>query len=123
MNPLRPFRISVYNAVAQMEIGDYVANQIPAKGDLISFFPIRLPDDDPFRLWCMWRVESVMWTVASPGSITAGQHARETGLHDAVGYCADVEVHVWPASGPHFYQTPAWAKPFRAPDEDEEPAP
>jgi hypothetical protein len=119
VTPLRPFEVSVYNRVENRPVGSYLANQVPAKGDLLSFFGHQRAADDPWYLAGTWVVDSVMWQVASAGSRSAADHARESGGGPAgVGYCTSVEVHVWPAEGPHWSATPRWARAWHENDDE-----
>lgn len=111
------FRISVFNRAADERIGEYYAGQVPAVGDFLAYSP----DDErgPFGQWGMWQVANVMWTVALRGSPAARETARKVGMVDSAAYCTWVEVHVWPAQGPHWADTPPWANTLRAePDDD-----
>ena len=120
MKPLPPYRVSVYNRAAQQSVGDFYTNQVPRCGELISFYGGYTRPEDPYHLWGTWRVDEVFWQMAHVGSVQWAQIAREVNIHDAAAFCTDVEIHVWPAEGPHFYKTPKWAKAARAPEDDEE---
>ncbi len=48
--------------------------------------------------------------------------ARETGGYPADAACDWVEVHVWPVEGPHWTETPRFAKALIPPDEDDDDA-
>jgi hypothetical protein len=122
VTPLRPFEISVYNRVESRTVGSYLANQVPAKGDMISFFGHQRATDDPWYLAGSWVVDSVSWHVASAASVTAFAMARESGGDMAAAYCTSVEIHVWPAEGPHWSKTPRWAKAWHDDDEAGEPS-
>lgn len=110
MKPLRPFAISLFNQAAQTRIGSYYANQVPAVGDQIHFFGHKI-EGDPFSMWFLWRVDQVVWQVPSAGSRNAFDWAREADMaFDGSGICGHVELLVWPTKGPHFNETPEWAK-------------
>lgn len=108
----RPYRISVYNRTNEEQIGTYVANDPPRAGDLISFYPDHTKEGDPFHLWGMWRVDSVLWQVSAQGSSNGLAVMRETNgrIHEAV--CWDLDVLVWPEQGPYWAKTPEWTKPL-----------
>jgi hypothetical protein len=120
MNTFPPYEIAVYNRVAQRMIGSYFSNQVPAHGDQISFFGHRI-EGDPFELWGHWRVDQVVWNVASEGSVNAMGLMRTHGTRGEAA-CLRAEVHCWPAEGPFFADTPKWAKAATEPgyhDEDD----
>lgn len=108
MDTLPPYRISVYNQAAQREVGSYHSNQVPRKGEQISFYGHRVPGD-PFDLWSQWKVAEVVWLVSQAGSRNALGLIR-THNSDGEGACLAVELHVWPTPGPHFVDTPKWAR-------------
>lgn len=119
MNTFPPYEIAVYNRVAQRMVGSYFSNQVPARDEHISFFGHRIPGD-PFELWGHWRVDVVVWCVASQGSMNALELARTRGTRGEAA-CTRVEIHCWPAEGPFFHNTPKWAKTATEPgyhDED-----
>ena len=120
VKPLPPYRVSVYNRAAQQSVGDFYTNQIPQRGELISFYGGYTRPEDAYHRWGTWRVDEVLWEMAHVGSVRWTEIARETGIYDSAAFCTAVEVHVWPAEGPHFYKTPKWAKAARAPEDDEE---
>lgn len=120
MNTFPPYEIAVYNRVAQRMIGSYYSNQVPQRGDQISFFGHRIPGD-PFELWGCWSVAEIVWCVASQGSVNALELIRTHGTRGEAA-CTRVEVHCWPTEGPFFAETPKWAKAATEPgyyDEDE----
>jgi hypothetical protein len=122
VKPLRPFKISVYNRAAQQRIGEYVANEVPRKGDLLSFYGNETRPGDAYHLFGTWQVDVVMWEVAHAASVSALEIARESDGYLADSFCVSAEIHVWPAQGPHWYETPKWAKAVCASeDDDDEP--
>jgi hypothetical protein len=108
MDILPPYEISVYNRAAQRQIGTYYSNQVPREGEHLSFYGDRFPGD-PFELWGHWKIDQVVWTVSMAGSRNALDLMR---THHSSGQavCLAVELHVWPAEGPYFSDTPKWAK-------------
>ncbi len=108
MDTLPPYEIHVYNRVAQRQIGSYRSNQVPSEGEQLSFYGHRIPGD-PFELWGYWKVDEVVWAVSSAGSHNALELIRtHNGRGEAA--CLSVELHVWPAEGPFFADTPKWAR-------------
>jgi hypothetical protein len=127
MKPMRPFRIDVFNIADQTTVGQYYAAQVPQVGELVKFFgrnSNREREGDAFHGWFLWKVDQVVWNVASAGSRTAMDLAREIDAPpDDSGFCEWVEVLVYPAQGPHFTDTPTWAKvaaPVYHADDDED---
>jgi hypothetical protein len=119
MTPIHPFKVIVYNRITGTHFAEYRANQVPAKGDQISVFATSRNEEDPFDLWGLWVVDQVVWRVASPGSVAALAIARESGGYLTDAACDTAEVHVWPAQGPHWAETPRFAKVLD-PDEADE---
>lgn len=120
MKPLHPYRVTVYNRAAQQNIGEFYANQVPQRGDLLAYHGDRTQPGDAYHGWPMWQVDAVMWEIAHPGSVTAREIARESDGYPGSAFCVSAEIHVWPAQGPHWYETPEWAKAVTAPDDEEE---
>ena len=118
MTPIRPYKISVYNRITGDQFAEYLSNQVPGRGDQITVFATHKNPDNPFHLWGHWVVDAVVWCVSSPASVNAFEIAKQTGGDMAAAYCAHVEVHVWPAEGPHWVETPRFAKVL-SPDDDE----
>lgn len=115
MKPLRPYRISVYNLAAHRTLGAFYSNQVPSPGDLVTFFGFR-EEGDPFSGWCMWKVDRIAWHTSQSGSMTARRLSAESEVsEDHVAFCTSVEMLVWPSQGPHYVDTPAWAKAASAP--------
>ena len=108
MDTLPPYKITVYNRAAQREVGGYRSNQVPREGDLISFYGPRMPGD-PFDLWGYWKVDEVVWLTSQAGSQNAIGLMR-THHSDGEAACLTVELHVWPAEGPHFADVPEWVR-------------
>ena len=121
MNTFPPYEITVYNRVTEIMIGSYHSNQVPARGDQISFFGHRIPGD-PFELWGRWKVDEVVWLVSQAGSMNALELARTHNTHGQAA-CLRVEIHCWPAQGPFYENTPKWAKAASPPGyhDDDEP--
>lgn len=119
-DPTTPrFRISLHNRAADGEVcATYEAHQVPARGDLVAAHGGVFTKGTPFEKQHMWRVDEVVWNVASPGSDYATQWALHRGLPLDRGCCFSVDLMVWPAEGPHWSQTPPWA--YVRPEESEE---
>lgn len=114
------FRISLYNRAAGGDCcAQFEAHQVPARGDLVIVPGGALTKGTPFEAQSIWRVDSVVWNVASPGSVYAQQWALHRGLPLDHGCCFSVDLMVWPDMGPHWVENPPWA--YSRPDEDEEP--
>jgi hypothetical protein len=129
VKPLPPYRIDLFNIADQTSFGTYWSNQVPQRGDLVTYFGSYSPSNperqgDAYHSWCAWKVDQIMWHVASPGSRTAFDLAQHAGSSfDGNGYCNWVELHVMPAQGLHYDDTPPWAKMsapiYHAPDEED----
>lgn len=124
MNPIRPYRINVYNRITGDRFAQFYSNQVPAKGEMLSVFADHRDPENPFDMWGYWVVDTVEWSVSAPGSQSAMEVARQAGGDMAAAYCDWAEVHVWPAQGPHWAETPRFAKVLspREDDEDGEPS-
>lgn len=117
--PTPRFAISLYNRAAGGELAaKYEAHQVPARGDLVIAHGGSLTAGTPFERQVVWRVDSVMWNVSTPGSHNAMAWARDRGLPLDRGCCWHVDLMVWPDMGPHWAETPPWAY-SRPEDEDE----
>lgn len=119
MKPLRPYRISVINRITGGTFAEFYSNQVPRKGDQVNIYPSHKDENDPFHLWGLWVVDQVVWAISHPASINAFAIAREAEGDMAAGYCDWVEVHVWPAEGPHWSGRPKFVQVL-LPDYDEE---
>ena len=119
MKPIRPYRINVYNRITDDHFAEYWSNQVPARGDQISVYPSSRNPENPFNLWGRWVVDAVVWNVADRGSQTAIEVAREADGYPGDAYYEWVDLHVWPAEGPHWTKTPPFAKILSPQDDDE----
>jgi hypothetical protein len=110
-DPITPrFVIHLLNLAAGGDLcAQYEAHQVPARGDLVAASGGVLTKGTPFERQSMWRVDSVMWQVASPGSTYHLEWTTRRGLPLHHGCCFSVDLMVWPAEGPHWTQTPPWA--------------
>jgi hypothetical protein len=114
------FVISLLNLAAGGDrCAQYEAHQVPARGDLVCAYGGVLTAGTPFERQSMWRVESVMWLTASPGSHDHLRWTTHRGLSLDHGCCNQVDLTVWPAEGPHWAETPPWA--YQRPEAGEEP--
>lgn len=114
------FKIHLLNRAADGEMcAQYEAYQVPARGDLVLAPGGVLTAGTPFERQSVWRVDSVIWNVSSPGSVDHREWAVRRGLPPDHGCCFFVDLMVWPDMGPHWAETPPWA--YQRPDEDEEP--
>lgn len=120
MKPIRPYYVTVYNRITDYAFAQFYTNQVPSKGEQISVFANYRDENDPFHLWGRWVVDQVTWTVASSASPTAFEVARQCEGDMTASYCQEVELYVWPAEGPHWTETPRFAKVLSPDDEDDE---
>lgn len=120
-DPTTPrFRISLLNRAADGDLcAQYEAHQVPARGDLVVASGGVLTKGTPFEAQAVWRVDTVVWSVATPGSVYAQQWALDRGLPLDHGCCFSVDLMVWPDMGPHWAETPPWA--YSRPDDEEDP--
>lgn len=121
MKSIRPYKVFVYNRITGYLFAQFYTNQVPAKGDQVTIFGDRRDENDPFHLWGHWIVSAVVWAVASSASTTAREVARQCEGDVTGAYCEAVELHVWPAEGPHWAKTPKFAKVL-SPRDDEDDA-
>lgn len=120
MKPIAPYRVTVYNKITGRPFADFYTNQVPAKGDHVTIFMDHREEDNPFDLWGHWLVDTVVWTIAHRASQAGFEIARQCEGDMAAAYCQAVEIHVWPAEGPHWTGTPKFVKALVPPDEDGE---
>lgn len=121
MKPIRPYKIAVYNRITGDQVNEFYSNQVPQRSDQLSIFAKVRNEADPFDLWGRWVVDQVVWNIAHAASVAAFAVARESEGDMAAAYCEWVDVHVWPAEGPHWTKTPRFAKVLsQDEDEDEE---
>jgi len=118
VKPIRPYKIDVYNRITGAWFAQFYSNQVPQRGDQLSTFARVRNEQDPFDLWGRWVVDQVVWNVAQATSVTGFEVARECEGDMGAAYCEWVEVHVWPTEGPHWTETPRFAKVL-SPDEDD----
>ena len=110
MTPIHPYRISVINRITGAHFAEYRSNQVPAKGEQVTVFATHRNEADPFDHWCVWVVDQVVWLVSDRGSQTARAVGRESGGVDTEAVCDWAELHVWPAQGAHWAETPRFAQ-------------
>jgi len=120
VRPIRPYKVTVYNRATDRPFADFYTNQIPNKGDHITIFSDFKDKNDPFLHWGHWVVDSVVWCIAARASVTAFEVVRECDGDMSAAYCEAVDLHVWPAEGPHWTKTPKFSKVLSPPDDDEE---
>lgn len=126
MKPMRPFRISMFNIADQTHFGEFYAAQVPSVGELVGFYgdySESTREGDAFRMCSTWKVDQVVWNVSHRASQDAFRIAKEIDGDMSAAYCEWVDVLVYPAVGPHFPNTPKWAKvaaPVYHADDDED---
>jgi len=114
MKPIPPYKAGVFNIADQSRVGHFWTNQVPRRGEQLHFFGRNGHDErkgDGYHMWFLWTVEQVVWGMAEAGSRGCMDLARQTDAPpDGYGICQAVELFVYPTQGPHFIDTPAWAK-------------
>ena len=118
MKSIRPYNVTVYNRITGEPFARFYTNQVPMKGDHVTIFPEYNNEEDPFHRWGHWIVDAVIWCISHPASVTAFEVAKECEGNMAGAYCEAVELHVWPAEGPHWTKTPQFARALRSDDDD-----
>jgi hypothetical protein len=102
----------LYCRIGDVHLGEIHADQRPLRGDLIGYSP---PEWSPFKGQFHWRVDEVVWQVATPGSVWVRDRIRSGEITDpGSGHVtADIDVLVWPEQGPFWRgDTPGWARWF-----------
>jgi hypothetical protein len=100
--------LRLYCRAGDVYLGSLLAPARPARGDLIRYGP---PEHTGFAKQYVWRVDSVVWNVAKPGSTWVSDRIRAGQITQPVadGWVSDVDVLLWPEQGPFWDDRPDWA--------------
>lgn len=100
------------------DLGKLISEHVPRAGDLLDYHP---PEWTGFKGQATWLVDAVRWQVAMPGSQWVLERIRSGQITDPSGtghVTDDLDLFVWPVQGPHWPETPRWARPFVGDEDD-----
>lgn len=106
--------VTVHNrADGDTAVARFESSHVPRVGELVEAWPSLLGDSgvsfEAFGNHSMWRVDQVIWQIASPNSPYALDYIRRESRSPDGGLISRVDLLCWPEQGPYWHDNPVWA--------------